>query len=539
MKKLFFLIFFLIKAVIVFAQGENNNWYFGSKAGVNFSTIPPQAIDNSEMDTFEGVATVSDSLGHVLFYSDGRRIWNKNNSIMINGDNLTSSGRDAYQGVVIVPFPGRLSKYLVFTTNGGAVIDGSAVYDYMAYSIVDMNLNNGLGGVAELNVPLIQQNGTTQWGNSKLEAITVVNAGTHYWVLIPHLDKLLAYKVDYNGVNTVPVISNINYVYNIVTQIKVSPNNNILAITEHSASRVSLYNFDINTGKVIGNNPFTIINSLPNKIYSSEFTLSGNNLWVSIYGFNRRLYGFNLNDLSQSPTVLEFNEFSSGALGTIQRAKDGNIYVSIDQYNYLGKIVNSEFLNSSVFNPNEIYLNGKLSRLGLPQLVYPLMTSPCLQEIILNSPEIYNDYNYQASNEIIIKDSYKTSSNNNIFYYSGNSISIKNDTHFGNGSTLLAKIASCETFLNRPSTENGSNIIKLIYIDGEENENPQDAFTMYPNPATDVVMFSKNIDVEIYTLNGKKIISERNTNRVDVSHLEAGVYLVKSANGNIQKLVIK
>ena len=85
-------------------------------------------------------------------------------------------------------------------------------------------------------------------------------------------------------------------------------------------------------------------------------------------------------------------------------------------------------------------------------------------------------------------------------------------------------------------------IVSLTGIVSPTATNPEfekDVFTMYPNPATDVVMFNKNIDVEIYTLNGKKIISERNTNRVDVSHLEAGVYLVKTANGNIQKLVIK
>lgn len=51
------------------AQGENDNWYFGDKAAVNFSTSPPTAINNSAMNTYEACGSVSDSDGNLLFYT--------------------------------------------------------------------------------------------------------------------------------------------------------------------------------------------------------------------------------------------------------------------------------------------------------------------------------------------------------------------------------------------------------------------------------------------------------------------------------------
>ena len=41
------LIYFLLKTLISFSQLENNNWYFGNNAGLNFSTTPPTPITGS------------------------------------------------------------------------------------------------------------------------------------------------------------------------------------------------------------------------------------------------------------------------------------------------------------------------------------------------------------------------------------------------------------------------------------------------------------------------------------------------------------
>lgn len=68
-----------------YAQGENNNWYFGQYSGVNFSEIFPQPLTVSQMNAKKSCGTVSDKYGNLLFYNNGINIWNRQHQIMDNG----------------------------------------------------------------------------------------------------------------------------------------------------------------------------------------------------------------------------------------------------------------------------------------------------------------------------------------------------------------------------------------------------------------------------------------------------------------------
>ena len=71
--------------------------------------------------------------------------------------------------------------------------------------------------------------------------------------------------------------------------------------------------------------------------------------------------------------------------------------------------------------------------------------------------------------------------------------------------------------------------------------NLDDTVSIYPNPVTDNVKvnFPKNMNnasVSVFNVLGKKVISqELNTtnNKIEVSHLNSGVYLLKFTNGNV------
>ena len=87
MKKLIlFTLLLIIVQSEIFSQGEYYNWYFGKNAGISFSPDgkDPYAITNSAMDTREGCAVISDSLGNLLFYTNGVKIWNRQHDIMLN-----------------------------------------------------------------------------------------------------------------------------------------------------------------------------------------------------------------------------------------------------------------------------------------------------------------------------------------------------------------------------------------------------------------------------------------------------------------------
>jgi hypothetical protein len=103
------------------SQKGANNWYFGAKAAITFNQGSPVALYNSAMHATEGVSSISDRNGNLLFYSDGWHIWNRNHQVMQNGFNIGSNA-DAAQSGLIVPYPGHDSLYHFFPFNNWVVI---------------------------------------------------------------------------------------------------------------------------------------------------------------------------------------------------------------------------------------------------------------------------------------------------------------------------------------------------------------------------------------------------------------------------------
>ncbi|MEM8909236.1 MAG: hypothetical protein AAGD05_15425, partial [Bacteroidota bacterium] len=53
------------------AQKEGNIWYFGDQAGVNFNQGNGVIDTDNNIVTFEGCASISDTAGNLLFYTNG------------------------------------------------------------------------------------------------------------------------------------------------------------------------------------------------------------------------------------------------------------------------------------------------------------------------------------------------------------------------------------------------------------------------------------------------------------------------------------
>jgi hypothetical protein len=110
MKKLFLsLILVGLCLPLLYAQKESYNWYFGYQAALTWDTkqdaygltglpTPIPTPPASAMNQMEGVLTMSDANGKLLFYSGGTTIWNKNHQIMTNGDNLLGDDHSTQSG---------------------------------------------------------------------------------------------------------------------------------------------------------------------------------------------------------------------------------------------------------------------------------------------------------------------------------------------------------------------------------------------------------------------------------------------------------
>ena len=136
MKKLLFI---LLMPLLLFSQGENDNWYFGGHAAVNFTGSNPTTLFNSAMNQHEAVGSISDKNGNLLFYTNGETIWGRNHQPIVNGTGLL--GHESSAQLAISKHPGNSNLYYVFTT-GVNYESGPLIGNPLSYSIVDMSLGN-------------------------------------------------------------------------------------------------------------------------------------------------------------------------------------------------------------------------------------------------------------------------------------------------------------------------------------------------------------------------------------------------------------
>ncbi len=530
MKNKFLLWFWILFPLLAFSQGENDNWYFGDKAAVNFSGTTPLVLNNSVMNTLEAVGAVSDSNGNLLFYTDGVTIWNRQHQIMQNGTGL--SGNLSSQQLIIVKDPANTRRYYVFTT--ALTLPSSS---NIAYSIVDMSLGavgtNGqnLGGVISTskNIPILDNTGSI----FQTEAITAIPHadGSSFWILIPNNMNLYTYLLDINGFNTSPVISSLGGLFlSDYFSIKPSPKLSISSNYSHfisinrwnSSLGNTVFSFDNATGTITNDYLLDITTMSP---YSAEFNEDASVLYLSSR-VHAQIYAIDIVN-SQSSVISRLVYSNSGLNASeIQRNTDNEIYLNIENYNYLAKIDNPNSYSLSSVNINSIYLNGKNTRMGLPQLI-PLHTG-CVSDILLTTPETNNNYVYHAGNTITTQTNYSIN-NKNIIMKAGESINLLPGTDIVSDN-YVAIIEDC--IAAKPSRESQSKTqVKLFYTLDDKAESVDNSINIYPNPTSDVLnISSKNglemKEIEITDLSGRIVRTLNNATTINVSDLSAGTYLI-------------
>lgn len=343
------------------AQNRANIWYFGFNAGLDFNSGAPVPLLDGALSTREGCATISDNGGNLMFYTDGITVYNKNHQVMQNGSGLFGDSSSTHSAV-IVPKPGSSSEYYIFTVD--LVSRGRG----LRYSVVDMGLDGGLGGITDKNT-LITTGVTERVGSYK-------KAGSdEFWIVTRRVtdNDFLAYDITAAGVSTTPVVSTIGVASldgkRENGQIKISPNGKRLAMA--NGWEVEVYDFDENTGSIT--NLITLMRNIGS--YGLEFSPNSNVLYVAFY---EGVCQFNLNagmelDIENSRIVLGTE--NNRSYGSLQLGPDDKIY---------GVKVNSEYLDvihepdnlgvSCDHRHNELYLGGRKGFLGLPTFISNIYT---------------------------------------------------------------------------------------------------------------------------------------------------------------------
>jgi hypothetical protein len=66
-------------------------------------------------------------------------------------------------------------------------------------------------------------------------------------------------------------------------------------------------------------------------------------------------------------------------------------------------------------------------------------------------------------------------------------------------------------------------------------------FNIFPNPVNkgNTLYFNKTKDYELYDMSGKLLGKESNALTIDTSKLSTGVYLVKTSDGDVKRVIVK
>ncbi|MBS1680896.1 MAG: gliding motility-associated C-terminal domain-containing protein [Bacteroidetes bacterium] len=360
------------------AQKQANIWYFADYLGLDFNYSPPKILldgkitsNNLPNDPFaEASSVASDENGHLLFYTDGVYVWNKNQQVMPNGTGLF--GNSTTTQTLIVPQPGNDRLYYIFTASAGDYVYTPPDKKGFRYSIVDLSLNGGLGDVTDKNILLSAS-------TTEKMAATLHRNRQDIWVAMHEMgnDVFRAYLINPKGLNRYPVLSSTGAIMadynfngarysNSAGQLKFSPNGKMLASAIANAlenNGVELYDFDTSNGTVVFSKSITMeaFEKDHNEYYpyGIEFSKGAKYLYVTI-GAGDFLYQFDLSKDDVQKSKVSLTVSAGVHTSQLQLAPDGKIYVANDPL--IGPRNDSTFMgviNSPDSAGNACHYNGK------------------------------------------------------------------------------------------------------------------------------------------------------------------------------------
>ncbi len=360
---------------VCFSQAQINSdikrthhWYFGDKAGLDFTSGNPTIDLNSQMYERETGSVISDTSGNLLFYTSGDTVWNKNHQIMPNGTGLINCF-SASQGGIIVKKPNSSTLYYIFTNDCNENAGVSGVH----YSVVDMSLNGGFGDVTTKNVLLFAPS------SERLAAVYHCNE-KDIWIMgqVRNSNSFCAYLISENGVSSVPVISSIGFLHNdnvcqCVGQLKFSPNGRKMAAVYATVPGIEeLFDFDNNTG-LLSN-----FISLPadTSEYGVSFSPDNTKLYIEASYFATKIFQYDLSSgipsliIASRSIILYMPPFTTNGIFGLELAPNGKIYGSNWMLDSLDVINNPNALGPACnYVHSAIGLQGRLCRENLPQFI--------------------------------------------------------------------------------------------------------------------------------------------------------------------------
>ncbi len=160
------------------------------KAILRFGQDTPTAELRTHSMNFEAtVASMTDSIGQLLFYTNGCTIASGDGSIMENGEGINpgpmhdwtcpTAGYTAPFGAVPLPVPNRPGMYYLLHLGVNYVPGQGLSYGPFYYTLIDMEANEGKGRVVSKNNILLDQRNLAPFSATRHAN------GRDWWALVP------------------------------------------------------------------------------------------------------------------------------------------------------------------------------------------------------------------------------------------------------------------------------------------------------------------------------------------------------------------
>ena len=203
--KTILIIIFLSSSILSIAQPNKRvvHWYQPRYIGLDFTSGMPIEDSLGQAGLCfvycpNGSSVMSDTSGNLLFYSDGRYVWNKNHEIMsgVVGWLGIQDYWPGSQGALCLKKPNSENIFYVFS-----VRDNNYPYP-MFYYTIDMSLNGGLGDIID----------TTHIQGRDGVAEKIASAYHHnkqdIWIVTRdfNTDSYTSFLLNSNGLNPTPVM---------------------------------------------------------------------------------------------------------------------------------------------------------------------------------------------------------------------------------------------------------------------------------------------------------------------------------------------
>jgi hypothetical protein len=551
MKFLYFMFALIFSGNMVSQNLRNANWVFPIDNQINFLPLgfTPTA-SNLPITTgyigFEGCASVSDTDGNLLMFSDGVRLWHVvggTASLVTNG---LLGGTSSAQNVIFIPKPGNADRFMIVTINGRSS-------SRRGIHVSEIDITGGIPTMILMNVPLLDMSGVpinpTYLNHGEAITSTVHSDGQNFWVVAAVQQApsnnftVLSYRLtatgfaDASGTPNMPSGS-MTYALNTTTNpdiryplcAKISRDKQWLAVTTH-LDGVFVMRFNNTSGTLtdVGH-----VNLGGRRFYGLEFSPNSALLYYTadfesfpppIPAVPRpsEIHQVDLQTLNETGSLITTLLPPLG-YRAMQLALDDHIYIANFQ-NSLFDLVNPD--NQATTLTLSTMDLGNITQHGLPQWVWQQGEGSCFYTLneVTDVPAADIDHEERIQ---WIKAVNTINPTAEAIYHAGNYVELNPGFEAMSDARFSAYIEDCSNDFDYRMSSQGSAAQNKSALDANRSA----AVTIYPNPAQKSITVAGDTIVEritIFSMDGKTMYQSdphAASIDIDVSAFSQGMYFI-------------